>query len=170
MKRIAFLTVLISALLPGLAAQEKTPRVVVVNVDKVYVVSSLGQKLGAKLEQFEKDAQAEIKPKVDRANALQEKLRNADTPAAERAPIQRELEDLATQIKRFQEDKTREAKQIQDEGLAAIESKLVPIMSTMAEEKGWDVMLNKVPSVVIMAGPAADVTDQIIERLNREHP
>ncbi|MDJ0835103.1 MAG: OmpH family outer membrane protein [Acidobacteriota bacterium] len=168
MKRLFFALLMTSALLPSSLGQDNKPMVVVINVDRVYLVCNMGQQLAAKLDKFTKDAQKEGRPLADKAQQLQQKLTTDNTLSPEdRGKMQRELESLAIEIKRFNDDKKRQAQIMQDEGLKAIEEKLKPVLADMAKSQGWDVLLNKVPNIVIMAGPAADVTDKVIEEFNK---
>lgn len=166
MKR-AFALLMMMSLAATAFAQDEKPMVVIVDVDAVYLRCSMGQQLGAKLQQFQKDAEKEIQPKLDQGQEWQNKLNDASTPAAERANLTRNLEELGTELKRYREDKTREAQQMEKDGLAQIEEKLKPVLTRLAKEKGWDVMLNRIPNLVIMAGPRADVTDIIIAEFNK---
>ncbi len=160
---------LLMALVPSAFAQDSKPMVVVINIDQVYVASDVGQNLGKKMQEFTKAAQEEGKPLAAKQQALREKAKTAETLSPEAiAQLQRGLKDVGIEIDRFNEDKKRQAQVMQDEGLESIEVKLKPVLEILAQENGWDVLLNKVPSVVIMAGPAADVTQKVIERLNKE--
>jgi len=168
MKRVFCGLLMSLTLLPSAPAQDKKPMVVVINIDQVYLMSDMGQQLAVTMQKFTTDARQEGQPLATRKTALQEKARTDGLTAADLAQIQRDLNGLDIEIGRFNEDKKRQAQVMQDEGLGAIEAKLKPILETLAKENGWDVLLNKVPSVVIMAGPAADVTAKVIERLNKE--
>ena len=68
-------------------------------------------------------------------------------------------------VRRYTDDQQREGQRRQSEGLRAIEQQLEPVFEQLQAEMGYDVILNMVPGVVVMAGDRADITDEVIRRL-----
>jgi Skp family chaperone for outer membrane proteins len=54
---------------------------------------------------------------------------------------------------------------MQNEGLAEIEKLLGPVFEKVRAEGNYDLILNRVPGLVVMANPRIDITQQVIERL-----
>jgi Skp family chaperone for outer membrane proteins len=55
---------------------------------------------------------------------------------------------------------------MQSEGLREIEKQLEPVFEKVRDEGGYDLILNRVPGVVVMAGQRVDITQKVIDRLN----
>jgi len=50
----------------------------------------------------------------------------------------------------------------------AIEKQLEPIFKKIQEENGYDLILNNVPGVVVMANENVDITQLVVDRMNAE--
>lgn len=160
-----------TSMLPVEAQDSSAPqpplKIAVVDLEAVASASPAGLALQKELADFEAAVQAEGKGKTDRALELQGLIRdgaNSLTPE-KLSEYQRELEDLTIQLQRFQDDKQREGQQMQAEGLRKVEAELEPVFKALQEQEGYDLILNKVPGVVVIAGDRADITQLVIDRL-----
>ena len=159
------LAALISTLPAG--AQDAPVRIAVVNLDFIVAQSPGGRDLQARLEQFQRDVQAQAD--VINAAALDIRQRMTDgvnTLSEEKlAELQKQLEDKQIELRRFRDDKQREGQKMQNEGLQQIERQLEPVFEKIRDEGGYDLILNNVPGVVVMAGPRVDITQKVVEAL-----
>ncbi len=80
--------------------------------------------------------------------------------------LQKDYEDATIDIRRFQDDKQREGQKMQTEGLRVIEKQLQPVFEKIREEGGYDLIINNVAGVVVMANDKVDITPLVVERLN----
>ncbi len=80
--------------------------------------------------------------------------------------LNKELEDATIALRRFRDDKQREGQKMQEEGLLNIEQVLQPIFAQVRDEMGFDLILNRVPGVVLMISERVDITPLMVERLN----
>ena len=86
-------------------------------------------------------------------------------PEAEVADLRRQAQQKSEALNRYQLEKNSEAQRMQAEGLKQIETQLEPIVQAIADEQGFDLILNAVPGVVVMASDRVDITEQVIARL-----
>ena len=61
-----------------------------------------------------------------------------------------------------------EAQKMQQAGLQQIETQLEPIFEQFQNENGYDLILNHVSGVVVMASDKVDITEQLIQLLNNQ--
>jgi len=162
------------AYLPGAEAQESTSeaaiKIAVVNLDYVVTQSPAGKELQATLEKFQKDAQAEIGAKMEAANSIRQTVAAAGNTLSDEklGELQKEFEDAQIDIRRLQDDKQREGQKLQNDGLRVIETQLEPIFEAIRDEGGYDLILNNVPGVVVMAGDRVDITSEVVQRLQAQ--
>lgn len=151
----------------SLAAQEAPVKVAIVNLDYVVAQSPAGKDLQAKLDAFSQQVKADVEARNQAARDLRQRIADgANTLSDDKlAELQRQYEDAQIAIKRLQDDKTREGQKMQNDGLREIEKQLEPVFKQIRDEGGYDLILNNVPGVVVMASPRIDITQKVIERL-----
>lgn len=148
-------------------AQTGPIKIAVVDLDRVFTASPKGRELAARLDNFQKQAQAEIEAKAAESRALRQQITDGVNTLTEDklAEMQKEYEDAQIRIRRLSDDKTREAQKMRAEGLQAIESSVQPVLEQIRVEEGYDLMFNSTPGIVIMAGPRVDITQQVLDRM-----
>ena len=149
-------------------AQDQPIKIVVVDLERVVAQSASGQQLQARLGQFQQDVKAEGEKKAEQARAIRQKIADGANSLSEDklAELQKEYEDATIAIRRFQDDKQREGQKMQGEGLREIEKQLQPVFEKIRDEGGYDLIINNVPGVVVMANERVDITQLVIDRLN----
>jgi outer membrane protein len=152
----------------ALEAQETTIKIAVVDLERVVATSAAGQELGARLEQFQQQVQGEVDVLRNEAQAIRQRVAEGGDSLTEEklAELQKEFEDKTIAIRRFRDDKQREGQKIQAEGLREIEKLLEPVFQKIRDEQGYDLIINNVPGVVVMANERVDITPQVIAALN----
>ncbi len=150
------------------AAQEKPIKIVVVDLEQVVAQSAAGKELKARLDTFQQQVQAEGTKKTDAAKEIRQRIAEGVNSLTEDklAELQKEYEDATIAIRRFQDDKQREGQKMQTEGLREIEKQLQPVFEKIRDEGGYDLILNHVAGVVVMANERVDITQLVIDRLN----
>ena len=108
-------------------------------------------------QRMQNDAQAIQQRITDGANSLS---------ADKLAELNKELEDASIALRRYRDDKQREGQKMQEDGLIAIEEVLQPIFGQVRDEMGFDLILNRVPGVVLMISERVDITPLMVQRLN----
>lgn len=157
---------------PAAVAQEQTISIAIVDLERLVAQSAAGKVLQGRLEKFQRDVQAEGEPKAQTARDIRQKVADGGGTLSEEqlANLQKQYEAATLAIRRFQEEKQREGQKMRSEGLRDIEKQLEPIFREIRDEGGYDLILNNVPGVVVMANERIDITKIMIERLNASSP
>ncbi len=158
---------------PGaLPAQEQPLRVAVVDLDVLVARSARGKALQERLDKFQKDVQTEGEGMAAKAQEIRKRMEDGQLTLSEErlTELNKEYEDAMIALRRFRDDKQREGKKIQDEALREIERELEPVFEQVRQEMGFDLILNRVPGVVLMVGERLDITPLMLERFNSGPP
>ena len=147
-------------------------KIAVVDLDIVVASSQAGQDLANKLKTLQESAGAQVEAMQKEAVELRQRIAEGANSLSDDklADMQKQFEDKTIEIRRFTDDKQREGQKMQQEGLAAIEKQLEPVFEKVRDEGGYDLILNRVPGVVVMAGESIDITKKVIETLNITTP
>jgi Skp family chaperone for outer membrane proteins len=149
-------------------AQDGAIKIAVVDLEVIVAQSPAGKELEGRLDKFQQQVQAEIDAMNTKAKDIRQRLADGVNSLSEDklAELQKQFEDEQIKMKRLRDDRTREGQKMQTEGLRDIEKQLEPIFKVVRDEGGYDLILNRVPGVVVMAGERVDITQKVIERLN----
>ena len=166
--RSAMTVLLVSFAVAPLTAQEAPLKIAVVDVETVVAESPQGKALQARLEQFQTEVQGEMQRMQNDAQAIQQRITDGANSLSEEklSELNKELEDATIAIRRYRDDKQREGNKMQEEGLLEIEQVLQPVFVQIRNEMGFDLILNRVPGVVLMISERMDITPLMIQRLN----
>jgi outer membrane protein len=157
----------VAGLISPLSAQNSipaAPRLAVLDVQAVLTTSAAGKAAFEKLKKMQDDRIAEAKRMDDRLRQLE------GTAPGSTAASQKEIADQRVAIQRFAQEADRELAEARDRELAALESRIKPIVDAVAAEMGLDAILNKYESGLIFASPRIEITETIIQRFNRTIP
>jgi Skp family chaperone for outer membrane proteins len=161
----AFVLVLVAA---PLAAQAQQIKIAVVDLELVVANSPSGKALQQKLEKFQQDIQGEAEAMSEKARDIRKRMTEGANSLTEDklAELNKQYEDQMITIRRFRDDKQREGQKMQAEGLREIEKQLKPVFEKIRDEGGYDLILNNVPGVVVMANDKVDITQDVVSRMN----
>lgn len=87
------------------------------------------------------------------------------TPEALRA-LNENIEQKQLELQRLREDAQRQATTIQTQVIADLETTLTPVVAALAAELGYTTVFNSQTPGLLHFDPAADITDELIARLN----
>ncbi len=166
--RSAVIALLLSFVMTPVVAQEAPVKVAIVDVEIVVAESPQGKALQARLEQFQTEVQSELQRMQNDAQAIQQRITDGSNSLSEDrlSELNKELEDATIAMRRYRDDKQRQGTKIQEEGLVGIEQVLQPVFAQVRDEMGFDLILNRVPGVVLMISERVDITPLMIQRLN----
>lgn len=152
----------------AVSAQDGPIKIAVVDLDVVVARSAGGQALQAKLEQFRKDFESQADALSSKAADLRRRIADGANSLSEDklAELQKQFEDEQINLRRLRDDKQREGQKMQAEGLQEIERQLEPVFKKIQQEQGYDLILNNVPGVVVMASERIDITPAVIAQLD----
>ncbi len=77
-----------------------------------------------------------------------------------------DIEQKQIDLQRRRDDAQRQAAATQDQVLAGLDAALTPVVAALASELGYNVVLNSQTPGLLYFNPAADMTDQLLARLN----
>ena len=171
-RSLALASVLAISLLGGMApqqalAQEEPLKIAVVNMDQVIAQSAAGSALNEKMKAFQEEAQGQVEDQQKRIQELRQKVSDGvnTEDQAQLVNLQKQYEDATLQLRRFRDDKAREAQKIRAEGLQEIEKQFEPVFAAIQEEFDYDLILNQQSGVVLMVGEKINITQMVIDRL-----
>ena len=149
------------------SSQEAPVKIGVVDVEQVVAESPQGKDLQSRLETFQSEVQAQLDVMQEEARAIRRRIAEGGTTLTQDrvAQLEKEYEDAGIAIRRYRDDKQREAQKLQDQGLRKIEKILEPVFKQAQQEMGLDILINRVPGVVILTSDRVDITAAMIERV-----
>ena len=87
------------------------------------------------------------------------------TPESLRS-LEADIAQKQIDLQRLNEDAQRQAEETQSRVLAALDAALTPVVAALASELGYNAVLNSETPGLLYFNPGADITDQLIARLN----
>ncbi|WPJ97578.1 OmpH family outer membrane protein [Coraliomargarita algicola] len=177
MKKITTLILASLVVTTGLFAQ-KTPVVGVVDVQRVLAdyadfQAAVEKVKGsvAPVEEEMKKMQANIEAIVSEGRSIETKAKNPAASDEARAEaqaqvgqLQQKLQQAQGELQQFRQQAQQLAKQGQQEELAPLQAKAVEAVTTVAEDKGIDLVIPK--NTVIYSSDALEISDAVIAVLN----
>lgn len=161
-------SVAVAALALPMFAQNAPARVAVVDVQKVLSQSAAGKAAYEKLKKMQDD-------RLVKAKQMDEELRKLDADIASKrlslaedklAEMQKQLADKRINMQRYAQDADREIGEARDRELAALQTKIEPVIDGIGKEMGLALIFNKFESGLVYAADAVDITDTVIQRFN----
>ena len=80
--------------------------------------------------------------------------------------LQKEYQQKALDLKRFQDDAQRELEELQRRELTELEKKVLPVIETVSKELGYSLVFNKFQSGLLYADDAVDITAAVIQKFH----
>ena len=168
MKRIVLLCFLwVLCLTAGLQAKEL--KIAVIDLQQVVRKSEAGQQALAKL-------QAKFDTLKKQLEAKEAELRKFKEDLEKKAPLlspeareekEREYQKMLREYQAQREDAQYEMKQAEQKALQPIMKDLEKVVKKMAQDEGYDLLLEKRMPGVYWTSPSIDITDHIVELYNQ---
>ena len=164
---LALSLAVISPLAQTAQAQEEPLKIAVVNMDQVIAQSAAGSALNEKLQAFQEEAQGQVEDQQKIIADLRQKVSDATggEDQAQLVNLQKQFEDATLVLRRFRDDKAREAQKIRADGLQEIQDQFDPVFVAIQQEFDYDLILNQQSGVVLMVGERVNITQMVIDRL-----
>jgi len=170
MKFWAIVTMAGALALPA-AAQTATPKIAVIDVQKLVVESAAG-----------KEAQGRVKKIIDAkqvdADKLQKELQGLQQRLTDQGPsmtdekreqLNKDYQEKGIAYKRFQDDAQREVQEAQQRELSELEKRVLPVINQVGKEKGYTLIFNKyAPGMLVYADDSVDITEEVLRRFNTQ--
>lgn len=170
MKKLSVVVLALVALISSAAVMAQS-RIGVVDAQQVVYKSEKGKAFMQSLNNYVQQKQNQIKQVVAEAQQTEKeyKTKLASLSDEKKLAMQKKLSDYQTRIKRMQEDAKRGLQVKQKEGFDKFQKLLQPIIDKLAKEKNLDVVFNLAQSGIVYLSPNADLTAEVIKRVNAQH-
>lgn len=148
--------------------QAVVPRIAVVNGDRIIVESTVGQAARARAEQITTTWEARGNAKRDELNALVTRRQDeAETLTARAlADLNQQIEDRQLELNRIQEDANRELGRSGQQAQMELSARLMSALQLLAQQQGYDVILDTRTQGLLWISEAVDATDQALALMN----
>jgi outer membrane protein len=159
---------LVLLLLAAAPALSQEARLAVIDSDRIVAESIKGQEALAKLSQMRDERIEAARGMQQEIADLRKRLEDGRLSLSEekQSELQKELEDKAIALRRFQDDAEREMEKSQAEELKAIERQVLEIIGQIGREQQYTLIFNKFRSGLVFAADTVDITDVILQRFN----
>lgn len=160
------LLILLSGVLVSLSFAQQTPKIGVINSQKVLEDSAEGKRVIAQLQEKDKKAQDELTKLDDDIRNLETKLNTQRLTLSEASILQirSDLERKRTDRKRRAEDSYKDLQDLQLRLFNKVKGELLPIIEQVGKEQNFAIIFDLANSGALYISPALDVTDEVIKR------
>jgi outer membrane protein len=145
-----------------------SPRIAVIDTEKIMLSSNAGKKAVADLKKLQEQREKELVAKAQELKDLQAKINDGRLSLAQDklADLSKQYEEKEIALRRAQDDATRELTKKRDEMLAAIDEKVMPVINQVGKELGYTMIFRKFESGLIYADDGIDITNAVIQRID----
>src|SRR5262245_39450219 len=163
------LLVLISLLVPvGLHAQAAPAKVAIIDFQSALAGNTLGIKAQDQLAAEVNKRQADMEKTQKSLEDAQNKLRTQSNALSDDAKsnLSRDIDRMTTDLQRKNDDAQKELQEMQQTLLRPIAERLQKVLEAYASEMGYSAVLDAM--TVVWAAPTADITTEIIRRIDAD--
>jgi Skp family chaperone for outer membrane proteins len=150
------------------AAEQAAPKIAVVNGDRIIVESALGQAAQTRAQQITSTWETRVTAKRDELDALvarrQNELETLTTTTL--AALNAEIDLKQVELTRLQEDANRELGRSGQQAQVDIGQQLMSALALVAQQDGYDLILDTRTQGILFASEAIDVTDRVLAVMN----
>jgi outer membrane protein len=160
------LFILLSGALVSLSFAQQTPRIGVINSQKVLEDSAEGKRTIAQLQDKDKRAQDELTKLDNDIRSLETKLNTQRLTLSEASILQirSDLERKRTDRKRRAEDSFKDLQELQLRLFNKVKGELLPIIEQVGKDQNFDLIFDLANSGALYFNPTLDITAEVIKR------
>jgi outer membrane protein len=168
---------LVLGLLAGGAFAQTAPtpasigKIGVIEVQKIVQESAVGKESLARVQKVQQAKQDDLAKRQKELREMEQKIQDQGKALSEDAmeKLQKDYQAKALDLKRFQDDATRELEESQRKELGELEKRIMPVINEVAREQGYALVFNKFNSGLLFADDkAVDLTEAVITRFNSQ--
>jgi Skp family chaperone for outer membrane proteins len=181
MRRI-LLSILAAGVSASLAAQAGTPAntstapaqtgspaggIAIIDAQRLALESAPGKEAYGRLQKLQAQKKDDLDKVEKEARDLVQKLsdQGSSMPADKLEALQKQADDKQKAWKRMQEDAQKDLQEAERKEMAALESRIGPIVKDFFKEKRFAVVLDS-RAGIMYADEAVNVTDEVLKRIN----
>lgn len=133
---------------------------------RVFETSALGKKMRSEIEALTQKKRTEVQGKEEELKALQEKFKQEEPSLSEdkRGDRERALQQKQIELKRLRDDASREVQAQVSDIEERFQKQVLAVIEVLGREEGFTMIFDR--AALAFSSPTADVTDQIVSRLN----
>jgi len=161
-----FAGLILIAVAGGFGSLYAQAKIGVVNSQEVLERSAEGKRVIARIQERDKQYQAEIAKLDDDIRQLQTRLNTQRLTLTDEAAaqLQGDLERKATDRKRRAEDAQAGMQELSNRLFAKIQAELIPIVEQIGKERNMDIIFDLQRSGAAWVNPANDLSAEVIKR------
>ncbi len=165
--KLSLAFVALTFLASGVAAAQDA-KIGVVDVDQAVNATEDGKKVRDELERKAREAEAELKPMIDRYKALAEEIQAKKFVLSEDALLQKqgELANLEATIKSRQQELESKLQNEQVLLVTPLQKKLAETIASIGKEQGFSLIVQRNSPFVMYSREALDITDLVVAKFN----
>jgi outer membrane protein len=153
------------------AAPATGSKIGVIEVQRIVQESAVGKESLARVQKLQQGKQEDLQKRQKELRDLEQKIQDQGKALSEDAmeKLQKEYQGKAVDLKRFQDDAQRELEEAQRKELGDLEKRIMPVITDVAKEQGYQLVFNKFNSGLLFADDkSVDLTDAVITKFNSQ--
>ena len=151
-------------------AQEKTPKIAILNIQQAIAQCNEGQQAAGQLQTKFGSKREELEKQQREINDLQNQLKNQDKTLSDdaRNRLIRSIDEKTRIFNRTNEDATNEFQQAEQDAINEIGRKMIGVINDHAQKSGYTLVLDvsSPQTPVLYADASLDITQKVIELYN----
>jgi outer membrane protein len=146
----------------------ESPRLAVVNIQRVAAESVEGKASTARVQALNQKKISDLNDLNKKLQADQQKLQSQGPMLNEAArdELTRSIDKQQKDLQRAQQDAQEEVQQLQQDLQNAFQSKLLPIIQEVVNERKITVLFSQADAGIVYADPGMDLTADVIKRFD----
>lgn len=143
-------------------------KVAFINIQRIANESAEGKAATAKVKALNDKKVAELGEKNKSLQTAQQKLQQSVSVLSDsaRGQLEKDIEKLQVEIQRYTQDAQAEVQELQQELQSDFQKKLVPVIHSVATERGLHIVFSQVDSGLVWADPGLDITSDVVKRFD----
>jgi outer membrane protein len=152
----------------AISAQAQDLKIGIVDTEQAFSSTDEGKKVVDELQRKQREAEAEIKPMIDRYRALAEEIQAKKFVLSEEALLakQGEVANLEATIKSRQQELQSKLETDQVIMLRPLQKKLQTTIATIGKEGGYTMIVERNAPFLMYSREALDITDLVVAKFN----
>ena len=157
-----------AALIALPVSAQPAQKVGIIEVQRIVQESAVGKESLARIQKVQAGKQEELTKRQGDLRDLEKRIQEQGKSLSEDAmdKLQKDYQQKALDLKRFQDDAQRELEELQRKELGELEKKVMPVIESVAKELGYSLVFNKYQSGLLHAEESADFTAAVIQKFN----
>ena len=147
-------------------------KIAFVDFQRIAQESAEGKSSAQKINALIQKKQTEGSEKAKKLQTDQAKLQQTGSVMSDaaRTQLEKDIERQQVEGQRFQQDAQAEINELQTELNNEFQKKLLPVLQTVAQEKGLQLLLSRGDAGIIWGEPGLDLSSDVIKKLDGAKP